>query len=144
MKTRQKNETTMFTHWIRVSSGLWVKHDDYPRFLCTGIFQISEQIRQIQSMVISWNRGDRSQISERLRQPEFVKKSTEERATQWKNSKNLQRVLWAFEYIHTQVGLDSPGKEQVLDNSQLNHYRSLRSARRQVSSLECCDLTGYI
>ena len=144
MKTRQKNGTTMFTHWISVSSGLWVKHDDYPRFLSTGIFQISEQIRQIQSMVVSWNRGDRSQISERLRQPEFVKKSTEERATQWKNSKNLQRVLWAFEYIHTQVGLDSPGKEQVLDNSQLNHYGSLRSARRQVSSQECCDLTGYI
>ena len=64
MKTEQINETIMFTRWIRVSSGLRVKHNDYPRFLSTGIFQISEQTRRIQSMVVSWNRGEKSDFRE--------------------------------------------------------------------------------
>lgn len=64
MKTEQINGTIMFTHWIRVSSGLRVKHDDYPRFLSAGIFQISEQTRRIQSMVVSWNRGEKSNFRE--------------------------------------------------------------------------------
>lgn len=81
MKTEQINGTTMFTDQMRVSSGL-AKHDDYPRFFHRHFPNLRADTLNPEYDSFMEQRRRRLISADVLRQPEFVRKSTEKRATQ--------------------------------------------------------------